>query len=58
MSLHFQDLYKKVRGILNKLTPEKFDKLVNQVQALPIETPEKLKGVIDLVFDKVKLNAV
>lgn len=47
-----------MRGILNKLTPEKFDKLVNQVQALPIETPEKLKGVIDLVFDKVKLNAV
>lgn len=47
-----QDLNKKVRGILNKLTPEKFDKLVGQVQNLPIDTPEKLTGVIDLVFDK------
>ncbi|XP_034238219.1 eukaryotic translation initiation factor 4 gamma 1-like isoform X2 [Thrips palmi] len=47
-----QDLYKKVRGVLNKLTPQKFDTLVGQVQALPINTPERLKGVIDLVFDK------
>ena len=41
--------------MLNKLTPEKFDKLVGQVQALPIDTPERLKGVIDLVFDKVQV---
>lgn len=47
-----QELYKKVRGVLNKLTPQKFDKLVDQVQALPIDTPDRLKGVINLVFDK------
>ncbi|XP_024939403.1 eukaryotic translation initiation factor 4 gamma 1 isoform X9 [Cephus cinctus] len=47
-----EDLYKRVRGVLNKLTPEKFDKLVGQVRSLPIDTQEKLQGVIDLVFEK------
>ncbi|KAL1116881.1 hypothetical protein AAG570_005350 [Ranatra chinensis] len=45
-------LYKKVRGILNKLTPEKFGTLVSQVQALPIDSYERLNGVMDLVFEK------
>ncbi|XP_076621218.1 eukaryotic translation initiation factor 4 gamma isoform X1 [Colletes latitarsis] len=45
-------LYKKVRSVLNKLTPQKFDTLVNQVRALTIDTPERLQGVIDLVFEK------
>ncbi|KAH0567485.1 eukaryotic translation initiation factor 4 gamma 3-like [Cotesia glomerata] len=47
-----QVLYKNVRSVLNKLTPEKFDKLVGQVRALEIDTQEKLQGVINLVFDK------
>ncbi|XP_053593763.1 eukaryotic translation initiation factor 4 gamma 3 isoform X2 [Microplitis demolitor] len=47
-----QLLYKKVRSVLNKLTPEKFDKLVEQVRELEIDTQEKLQGVINLVFDK------
>ncbi|XP_053593767.1 uncharacterized protein LOC103573883 isoform X2 [Microplitis demolitor] len=47
-----QLLYKKVRSVLNKLTPEKFDKLVGQVRELEIDTQEKLQGVINLVFDK------
>ncbi|XP_049769636.1 eukaryotic translation initiation factor 4 gamma 1-like isoform X3 [Schistocerca cancellata] len=46
------DLYKKVRGVLNKLTPQKFHTLVQQVQALPIDNSERLHGVIDLVFEK------
>ncbi|XP_046395906.1 eukaryotic translation initiation factor 4 gamma 1-like isoform X2 [Ischnura elegans] len=46
------ELYSAMRGILNKLTPQNFDKLVLQVLKLPINTMEKLKGVIDLVFDK------
>ncbi|XP_054004810.1 eukaryotic translation initiation factor 4 gamma 3-like isoform X2 [Hylaeus anthracinus] len=45
-------LYKRVRSVLNKLTPEKFDTLVDQVRALPIDTPERLQGVINLVFEK------
>ncbi|GJQ70481.1 putative RNA binding protein [Trypoxylus dichotomus] len=47
-----QELYKKVRGVLNKLTPQKFDTLLVQVRALAIDTKERLQGVIDLVFEK------
>ncbi|XP_071454383.1 eukaryotic translation initiation factor 4 gamma 1-like [Hetaerina americana] len=46
------ELYAAMRGILNKLTPQNFDKLVLQVMKLPIDSMDKLKGVIDLVFDK------
>lgn len=46
------DLYNKVRGILNKLTPQKYEILVGQVKNLQIDTVERLQGVIDLVFRK------
>ncbi|XP_053379565.1 eukaryotic translation initiation factor 4 gamma 1-like isoform X2 [Mercenaria mercenaria] len=45
-------LYKKTRSILNKLTPQKFQTLVSQMQALPIDSEKKLKGVINLIFEK------
>lgn len=45
-------LCKRVRGILNKLTPEKFEPLLEQIQALNIDTSEKLSSVISLVFEK------
>lgn len=47
-----QELEKKVRGILNKLTPQKFQTLVDQVKQLPIDTEERLKCVINLIFEK------
>nr|CAD7196109.1 unnamed protein product [Timema douglasi] len=47
-----EELYKKVRSVLNKLTPQKFHTLVNQVQSLPIDNSERLLGVINLVFEK------
>lgn len=47
-----EELYKNVRGILNKLTPEKFNKLLDQIKALQIDTSQRLQGVIDLVFNK------
>uniref|UniRef100_A0A671YFU2 Eukaryotic translation initiation factor 4 gamma 3 n=1 Tax=Sparus aurata TaxID=8175 RepID=A0A671YFU2_SPAAU len=47
-----QDLFRKVRSILNKLTPQKFHQLMKQVTDLTIDTEERLKGVIDLVFEK------
>ncbi|KAK1901453.1 Eukaryotic translation initiation factor 4 gamma 3 [Dissostichus eleginoides] len=47
-----QELFKKVRSILNKLTPQKFNQLMQQVTDLTIDTEERLKGVIDLVFEK------
>ncbi|MBN3307711.1 IF4G3 factor, partial [Amia calva] len=47
-----QDLFRKVRSILNKLTPQMFNQLMKQVTELTIDTEERLKGVIDLVFEK------
>lgn len=47
-----ENLYKKIRGILNKLTPQKFDTLLEQITRLPIDTQDRLKGVVELVFDK------
>ncbi|XP_060902127.1 eukaryotic translation initiation factor 4 gamma 1-like isoform X3 [Labrus mixtus] len=47
-----QELFKQVRSILNKLTPQKFQQLMKQVSELTIDTEERLKGVIDLTFEK------
>lgn len=46
------ELFKRVRSILNKLTPQKFQQLMKQVTELTIDTEERLKGVIDLTFEK------
>ncbi|XP_076000528.1 eukaryotic translation initiation factor 4 gamma 1-like isoform X2 [Genypterus blacodes] len=46
------ELFKRVRSILNKLTPQKFQQLMKQVTDLTIDTEERLKGVIDLTFEK------
>lgn len=46
------ELFKRVRSILNKLTPQKFQQLMKQVMDLNIDTEERLKGVIDLIFEK------
>ncbi|KAM3857533.1 eukaryotic translation initiation factor 4 gamma 1-like [Diretmus argenteus] len=47
-----QELFKRLRAILNKLTPEMFVRLMKQVTELPIDTEERLKGVIDLIYEK------
>ncbi|KAL9439910.1 hypothetical protein AB3S75_018719 [Citrus x aurantiifolia] len=47
---------KTVKGILNKLTPEKFDVLKGQLIDSGITTPDILKGVIELIFDKAVLE--
>lgn len=41
-----------MRSILNKLTPQMFQQLMKQVTQLAIDTEERLKGVIDLIFEK------
>jgi len=45
-------LKKKVRSILNKLTPQKFETLVNQFQELAIDSEAKLSNCMELVFEK------
>jgi hypothetical protein len=53
-----QELYKKVCGVLNKLTPQKFHKLLSQVQALLVDSSDRLKDVINLVFEVVRQSSV
>ncbi|OIT01540.1 PREDICTED: eukaryotic translation initiation factor-like isoform X1 [Nicotiana attenuata] len=47
---------KTVKGILNKLTPEKFDLLKGQLIDSGITSADILKGVISLIFDKAVLE--
>lgn len=47
---------KTVKGILNKLTPEKFDILKGQLIDSGITSADILKGVISLIFDKAVLE--
>ncbi|XP_063798132.1 eukaryotic translation initiation factor 4 gamma 3 isoform X2 [Pseudophryne corroboree] len=51
-NIRTQALFRKVRSILNKLTPQMFNQLMKQVTDLTVDTEERLKGVIDLVFEK------
>lgn len=46
------DLLSRFRSMLNKLTAENFDLLVEQVKLYKIDTSERLDGVISLVFEK------
>lgn len=43
-----------MRALLNKLTPQNFPTLMGQVVNFEINTEERLAGVIDLIFEKVK----
>jgi len=45
-------LKKKVLAILNKLTPQKFETLVERFQELPIDSQDKLSICMELVFEK------
>lgn len=47
-----EELYRRVRSILNKLTFDNFDVLLEQLKNFAIDTMDKLNGVILLVFDK------
>lgn len=51
-----KEILKRLRSILNKLTPQKFQELMNQVKELTIDSEERLKGAIDLIFEKAILE--
>jgi hypothetical protein len=46
-------MLKTVRGILNKLTPSKFEASLARIQALDIDSEDRLAGVTKLFFEKV-----
>ncbi|XP_004537439.3 eukaryotic translation initiation factor 4 gamma 2, partial [Ceratitis capitata] len=45
-------VFRRVRGILNKLTPEKFQELSDELLKLDLNSIQILNGVILLIFDK------
>ena len=45
-----------IKGILNKLTPQNFDKLFVQVQEANIDSANTLTGVISQIFDKALME--
>ncbi|KAL0268186.1 UNVERIFIED_CONTAM: hypothetical protein PYX00_010221 [Menopon gallinae] len=45
-------IFRKVQGILNKLTPDKFEKLSDDILAIDLSSYCVLKGVILLIFKK------
>ena len=47
------EVSKQVLSILNKLTPQMFDRLIQQFKAITIDTEAKLKRCIELIFEKV-----
>ncbi|KAG1963926.1 eukaryotic translation initiation factor 4 gamma [Pimephales promelas] len=49
---HHDGIFRKVRGILNKLTPEKFDKLCLELLNVGVDSKLVLKGIILLIVDK------
>ncbi|CAK9199009.1 unnamed protein product [Sphagnum troendelagicum] len=51
-----EKVFRTVKGILNKLTPEKYDLLLEQMMQAGISSAEILQGVILLIFDKAVLE--
>ena len=45
-------LERNVQAILNKLTPQNFDKLVAEFKVLEIDTVPKLEAFVELIFEK------
>lgn len=45
-------IFRRVRGILNKITPETFDKLSKELVNVGLDSPRTLRGLIYLLFDK------
>lgn len=46
------DITRMARGLLNKLTQERFESLCTQIVALPISTPEQLAALAAEIFEK------
>ncbi|XP_059633797.1 eukaryotic translation initiation factor 4G-like [Cornus florida] len=47
---------RRLKAILNKLTPQNFEKLFKQVKAVNIDTAVTLTGVISQIFDKALME--
>jgi translation initiation factor 4G len=52
-----KDLFRKLQGILNKLTPQKFQTLAEQALMLKIDSERLIKGCIEKIFNVVRAYA-
>ena len=55
-SLQIPVLIKRIRSILNKLTPQNFQTLVKELSEMEINTEERLSCVVDLIYETVSLS--
>ena len=46
----------QVRNILNKLTAQNMDQLTAVLTRLPVNSEDCLRGIVDIVFEKVRFN--
>ena len=53
-----EGLLGRLKGILNKLTPQFFDALMEQIKELPIDSEERLSGCINLIFEQSVIQPV
>uniref|UniRef100_T1IXX2 Eukaryotic translation initiation factor 4 gamma 2 n=1 Tax=Strigamia maritima TaxID=126957 RepID=T1IXX2_STRMM len=51
-------VFRKVRGILNKLTPEKFHKLSDELLTVGLDSPVILKGIFEKALDEPKYSSM
>ncbi|XP_061394702.1 eukaryotic translation initiation factor 4 gamma 1 [Musca vetustissima] len=49
---NIEAVLKKVRGVLNKLTPENFEVLLKTMVSISLDTTEKMQQVMLLIFEK------
>lgn len=47
-----EELLKKTQGVLNKITPDNFDRLVTQAQDLLLHNDMYLQNIITIIFEK------
>ena len=47
------ELFRQIRNILNKLTPQSIQKLAFQLINLPINNEDRLTNLLSIIFEKV-----
>ncbi|KAI2795460.1 Eukaryotic translation initiation factor 4 gamma [Blomia tropicalis] len=52
VEMETEKLLKNVRAILNKLTPQNYQTLLEQFKKLEVDTRDRLTRIIDLIFEK------
>lgn len=45
-----ESLYREIRNLLNKLTPQNMENITNKLISLPIETEDQLINSIEIIF--------